>query len=54
MKGFSSQGIALKVDVLQDQKIHCLQAQHLSARNVTAGAVKGLRERRLRLRRAVC
>ena len=44
MKGFSSKRITLKVDELQDQKIHCLQARRGISRsgNCIGWGVKGL------------
>ena len=44
MKGLSSRGIALKVDVLQDQKIYCCRHVRaaFSPELLQAGTVKGL------------
>ena len=45
VKGFSSKGIALTVDVIQSQKIDCFQGYPgtFSLEIVQAAAVKGLR-----------
>ena len=43
MKGFSSKGIALKTDVLQDRKIDCRHARaSFSLEMLQVEAVKGL------------